>query len=105
MSEDRPNLIFKYTRQDAIDDGVLVDITPIAEMVGFHINFCINVSVYERFKDELVRLLADLGNRVMKAKPELPRYYYNYNGLDLVFDLGSDDEGDPCFTLCEPTDL
>ena len=42
-----PDLIYAYTRADAIADGVLVDVTPMAREAGFTIPVALTCAVWE----------------------------------------------------------
>ncbi|MBG7602733.1 MAG: hypothetical protein IZT60_09340, partial [Gammaproteobacteria bacterium] len=39
--------IYVYTREQAIDDGVLVDVTDVAKEAGFKLNTCVTHAVWE----------------------------------------------------------
>lgn len=43
------NVIFSYTRQDAIDDGVLVDVSKMAREAGFKIPVAVTQAVWEQY--------------------------------------------------------
>lgn len=44
-----PFVIYEYTRKQAIEDGVLVDITEIAKNYGFVIPVAITATLFERY--------------------------------------------------------
>lgn len=46
---DKPELIYCYTRKQAIEDGVLVDITSIARQFGFVIPVAITANLMNRY--------------------------------------------------------
>jgi len=45
MGEDW-NVIFSYTRKQAIEDGVLIDVTEQANQLGFKVNTCVTDHLY-----------------------------------------------------------
>ncbi|BAH76712.1 DUF6573 family protein [Solidesulfovibrio magneticus] len=45
MAEDW-NIIFSYTRKQAIEDGVLIDVTEQANRLGFKVNTCVTGHLY-----------------------------------------------------------
>ena len=45
MAEDW-NIIFSYTRKQAIEDGVLIDVTEQAAEIGFKVNTCVTDHLY-----------------------------------------------------------
>lgn len=48
MSELFGNVIYAYTRAQAIEDGVLVDVTSRAKEAGFRFNTCLTDAAYSR---------------------------------------------------------
>lgn len=42
-------IIFRYTRADALADGVLIDITPTAQSYGFKLPFAISDALYHGY--------------------------------------------------------
>ena len=40
------NVIFSYTREQAIEDGVLIDVTEQAAQIGFKVNTCVTDHLY-----------------------------------------------------------
>src|SRR5689334_11102095 len=47
---DDAEVIHTYSREDAIRDGVLVDVTPIAEEAGFKVPIALTSSVWSRLE-------------------------------------------------------
>ena len=112
MDEKQGNLIFSYSRKNALDDGVLIDITELAFECGFKLNTAINDRLYNHYKEETrTRDLEDLLitfllkiNRAMKG-PYQDRLFTKVDGEDVVLHIGPGDEGEPVLTLCYSVDL
>jgi hypothetical protein len=49
-----------YTRAQALEDGVLVDVTPLAKMAGFRLHTVITCGVLEAIKSEVRKEFADV---------------------------------------------
>lgn len=121
MSDD--NVIFRYTRGDAIRDGVFVDLMQDPELAatireaGFTLPFCSTVEVLE----ECINLnersrswesrRARLWDLLHVLKLSLPRdfqgpsehwFKLSVSGTthDLIADFTYDDDGKPAVTLC-----
>ena len=43
------NLIFSYTRKQAIEDGNLIDVTEQAKETGFKVPVAVSLNLYERY--------------------------------------------------------
>lgn len=125
--DDAPfNIIYSYTRQQAIEDGVLIDVSPEAKAAGFKIPVCIGDSLYNGYVvpsrdvesegQSLQGRLHDLfemtkaaaanrwqGNRVLFDVLFLtkPRVLEKVQCLAVV---GPGDYGEPVMTICLPED-
>lgn len=104
-------LIFSYSRKDAIADGVLVDITWISRQVGFKVQCCVNERLYHHWGDDedvrdvaLANLLIECMLKIHSSK-ETDRIYTKVDGEDVVLHIGPDDDGNPCLTLCHCSEL
>jgi len=53
MQDDQPfgPIIFSYSRKQAIDDGVLIDVTPIANKIGFKLHTVVTCGVISELCD------------------------------------------------------
>ncbi|WP_320172891.1 DUF6573 family protein [Maridesulfovibrio sp.] len=49
MSEDEFEVVYSYTRKQAIEDGVLVDVTEQAQETGFKVPVAITANLYHRY--------------------------------------------------------
>lgn len=47
--DDGWNLIYSYTRAQAIADGVLIDVTDAARAVGFRVHTAVTATLYHRY--------------------------------------------------------
>ena len=120
------DIIFAYTRTQAIADGVLMDVTPTAKEAGFRYPVALTAAVWSKFvcvpegvedQDETGRLwdiLCMLRFAIRRA----------HNGSELLFSLhvrndnrpstpplirlkavcGPDDDGQPCLTVMLPSE-
>jgi len=60
------NVIFSYSRQQALSDGVLVDVSDLASEAGFRVPVAVTEAVYKNYLDpspELVREGQSLSGR------------------------------------------
>lgn len=85
---DEPNVIFSYSRKQAIDDGVLVDVTDTAKLVGFKHHTVVTQAVWggciesEDSEKQLARLSAVLRAAMtavresLKASEPTDRVYF-----------------------------
>lgn len=53
------NLIFSYSRQQAIDDGVLIDVTEEAKRIGFKVQTVVTSNLFHRYLDPPAGLEGD----------------------------------------------
>ena len=49
QNEDDYAVIYTYSRQQAIDDGVLIDVTSCAKEAGFKLHTCIGDNLYNQY--------------------------------------------------------
>jgi hypothetical protein len=119
---DENEIIYSYTRKQAIDDGVLIDVTELAKEAGFKCPVAFTSSVYERHvrvpedvvdMDETGRLwdvLWLLRYAAMKS-PEKSELLFKLseregnNEMEIVTlkaVCGPDDHGEVCLTVMLP---
>ncbi len=123
MSEEF-TLIHAYTRRQAIEDGVLVDVTDLARETGFRVPVAVTASVWAlyvevpagaRGQDETGRLwdvvsmlrFAIAANRNQISEIRFRLYVVLRAGADpelveLKAVCGPDDVGSPCITVMMP---
>ena len=119
------NAIYPYSRQQAIEDGVLVDVTERAKEAGFRLPVCITRAVFEDCvawsyedtnQDESVRLWDILWMAILAAKHNRDESIISFNllrvpkggsgrkpkpvNLNMVIHGG--DEGEPVITIMMP---
>lgn len=123
---DKSNVIYAYTRKQAIEDGVLVDITLIARQYGFVIPVAITANLmnsYVKPSPELEELGQSLSGRLADVLTVL--YYTAKKGnnisqvafkvdfliedekletVNIIGDIGPGDEGEPVLTIMLPED-
>ena len=122
-----PNIVFSYTRADALADGVLIDLTPIARTYGFKLPFAVSDALYHGYvvpSEDLEALgqslegrlhdLLTLANVAARRSMGEDRVYFNVAFLmrpektetvQVVLHVGPGDSGEPVLTLCLPEDL
>ena len=119
MSE---NIIFAYTRAQAIADGVLVDVTKTAKEAGFKVSVAMTDTVNAEYvqvpagvegQDEEGRLWDILWMCSLEARRQKENSVIFFSVLvqnsnrgpkkiDLKCVCGPDDEGAPCLTIMRP---
>lgn len=121
-----PFVIYEYTRKQAIEDGVLVDITEIAKQYGFVIPVAITATLFDRYvrpTPELEEYGQSLEARLADVLTVL--YFTAKNGkntsrvtfkvdflmepekletVEIIGDIGPGDEGEPVLTIMLPED-
>lgn len=116
------NVIFAYTRAEAIADGVLVDVTELAKEAGFKYPVALTSPVFEAFvrvpegvsgQDETGRLwdilnLLRFGIAKSKGESEILFQLYVRNDnrkaklVTLKSVCGPNDDASPCITVMMP---
>jgi hypothetical protein len=119
-------LIYAYTRKQAIEDGVLVDVTETAKEAGFKIPVAMTSTVWGQYvevpagvegqdvKGRLWDVLYMLRFAISRGKDESEIRYKlhvrndNRDGdpplVELKAVCGPDDDGEPCITVMEPSE-
>jgi hypothetical protein len=116
MSDELPfgNLIFKYTREDALRDGVLIDITTWAHDSGLKLNTAINERLFHHYKEDtrehdikalLLGFWAKIVTSIGNDEPFRDRIMTKVDGEDVVLHIGGGDKSEPVLTLCYLIDL
>lgn len=121
------NLIYSYTRAQAIADGVLVDVTDAARAVGFKVHTAVSEHLYHGYVEPPAGLtgegqsvtgrLHDLLFLVLcsakKSHPSADRATVRIAFLmepgrtetvDVIAHIGPGDQGEPVLTLMLPED-
>ena len=116
------NIIFAYTRAQAIADGVLVDVTQTAKEAGFKVSVAMTDTVHAEYvqvpagvegQDEEGRLWDILWMCSLEARRQKENSVILFSVLvqnsnrgpkkiDLKCVCGPDDEGAPCLTIMRP---
>lgn len=118
-------VIYSYTRAQALADGGLIDVTDTAKEAGFKIPVALTASVWGDCvawdekqgkvpQDEVGRLwdvlymaaMAAAGNRRSSQVPfslhRVPRWGSRAELVQLVMHIGPGDEGKPVITIMQP---
>ncbi len=116
-------VIYSYTRAQALADGGLVDITDTAKEAGFKIHVALTAAAWgdcvawpenNSLQDEAGRLwdvltmaaLAAVGNRRSSQVPfglhRVPRWGARAELVQLVMHIGPGDEAEPVITIMQP---
>ena len=121
------NLIYSYTRAQAIEDGVLIDITADAQAHGFKVHTVVTDNLYHRYVEVPSGLdrsfgqssagrLHDLLTLAMfaaRASKGTDRVYFKISFLmepgrseeaNIIAHIGPGDHGEPVLTLMLPED-
>ncbi len=118
-------VIYRYTRAQAIEDGVLIDVTHTAEEAGFRVPVALTTAVWmdcvdwpidDRSQDMEGRLWDVLYLAAFEARRkrnsrrvvfQLLRVIRGSNQLfpvQLVLHIGSGDHGEPVITIMQPNE-
>ena len=120
-------ILHTYSRRDALDDGVLIDVTDTAKEAGFRIPVAVTSAVWAEYiavpigvegQDERGRLwdvlfmliLAIRSGRESGAEVRFQLHVRNDNRagepplIELKSVCGPDDDGTPCVTILMPTE-
>ncbi len=120
--KDKDNVIFQYTRKQAIEDGVLVDVTEMAKEAGIKYSTAVTSAVWNTFivpteeerkngQSEDGRLWDTLWMFRNAAKKEpgdtlLFKLYFTFSSKPRLVTLkaicGPGDEGEPVITIMLP---
>lgn len=114
------DVIYKYSREQAISDGVMIDVSDMAEEAGFKIPVAITVGVWEKVIDIRKGLegIQDVQGRLwdilyvgaVRAR-DIITNTFNYTiimphgrkrNLELKVVLGAGDNGEPVVTIMLP---
>lgn len=125
------DIIFRYSRKDAIRDGVLIDLSahpelsPLIKDAGFRLPFAITSTAFQEFiepsrcaveagqdiKGRLWDILMTLYLAIKKSDPRTDIVFFKFysvtNSPRLVLHrlkavVGPDDDGKPCLTIMLP---
>ena len=127
---DEDDLIFSYTRAQALADGALVDVTPTAQEAGFKFPVAITAALHHRLTPseyektvgqsyagrlwDVLFLAAVHGRRlngsearyaVLLAEQAEGRKVMATNRIEVYMTIGPGDEGEPVITLGFPADF
>ncbi len=119
-TETTDNIIFAYTRQDAIDDGVFIDITKTAEEAMIRFPTCISSNLYHTYinpdpmpenqdeKGRLWDLLTVFYYTAKSAKDSFMKFTVKFSGKNVevwaVCEPASPTDPQPCINIFLPED-
>jgi len=107
MNEIFGDLIYAYTRKQAIEDGVLVDITEIAKP-EFKVPVAMTIASYEKIGTEKIRImLKDLWRRIKVSPNESILMFHTGEKADTVklkSMIHGGDHGEPVLTIMFPNE-
>ncbi len=127
MKNEKFNVIYSYTRTQALQDGVLVDVTEQAKETGFKVPVAISDHLYngyivppqktEGMGQSIEGRLHDVLNMVLHAAQKRfkdNRVYFEvlflmgegprFETIQCVAIIGPGDDGEPVMTICRPED-
>lgn len=115
------DVIYAYTRRQAIEDGILVDVTEAAREAGFRLPFAMTIEVwslietiperrsFEDCRGRLRDVLIAAGRAVRAARAETDELHFEAdlhhdrgNRLALKLHCGPGDQGESVVTLMLP---
>lgn len=127
MPDESWPIIFSYTRAQAIDDGVLIDVTAEAKGYGFKLPFAIGDNLFNRYVNppsglegegqslsgrlhDLLTLAALSARKgLQQDQVELEVLFIMKPGkhekVRCVLHVGPGDHGEPVLTCCLPEDM
>jgi hypothetical protein len=98
-------IISVYSRAQAIEDGVLVDVTPIARrLCGFRYPVAVTRALFEDAGDGIGGLLRSVTAAALKAKPGEDMVTLEFQGLTVWSICGPGDTAAPVVTIMYPED-
>ena len=126
-SDNEWNLIYYYTRQQAIEDGVLIDVTDAAKGVGFKVHTVVTATLFNgyvepptglsgegqstagRLHDLLFLVLCAARKNKARADRATVRVAFlmapgKTETVDVIAHIGPGDQGEPVLTLMLPED-
>jgi hypothetical protein len=99
------DVVYRYTREDALRDSVLVDITEMAKECGFCIPVALNFITYHRFVTEgkldslgIRAFLLDIYFRIQQGMGNTDRFILEDENQTVVH-VHDGDEGEPVMTV------
>jgi hypothetical protein len=122
-----PDLIFSYSRSQALDDGVLLDVSELAREAGFKLPVAVSDTLYHGYLTpplDLVKAGLSFEGRLwdtlsvlryaIKAAPSTDRLSFTVlfaqapdtapEPVDLLAVCGPGDSGEPVITIMTPSD-
>lgn len=106
---DKLEVISTYTRRQALDDGLLIDVTNLAKNAGFKVKTAITANLKADFPgdDEILDLLLSFRLKIDLAGlcDESLVVLKGRKGSDVFLSIAPDDEGAPCLTMMRAEDL
>jgi hypothetical protein len=100
-------VIFSYTRKQAIEDGVLVDVTALAREEGFRLHTAITSGLLgelsgglpDSMREEAVRHLLKTFHLEIRRQPNTDRIHFREGGIAAWALCGPGDDGEPVLTV------
>ena len=113
------DIIFSYSRKQAIDDGVLIEIeNSLLKRSGIIIPTVITSTLQGTIiqdddptiaEENLLLLLLEINHRIRQVKTDTNRIIFTKTANNLphkiIVDIGPDDVGAPCLTIGLPEDF
>lgn len=127
MNNDGFELIYSYTRKQAIEDGVLIDVSGQAKEVGFKVPTAVSDQLYHEYvvpSKEMERSGQSIEGRLhdllhlaaicARSRWDGSRVYFDvlfqmeegpkFEEVHVVAIIGPGDDGNPVMTICKPED-
>lgn len=126
MSFEGFELIYSYSRRQALEDGVLLDISQDAKESGFKVPVAVSDNLYHQYitpppglegegqsaRGRLHDVLQMFRVAIASNSNETMLFFDvlflmrpgHYGKVKLFAEIGPDDDGKPCMTICLPED-
>ena len=101
-------VIFSYSRKQAIDDGVLIDVSEVARQEGFVLHTVVTCGLWSELgrggpledrPKAVAAMLRVLRRLIRDAGPNTDRLDFRFEGIDAWALVGPGDEGEPVLTV------
>jgi len=112
---EKKDLIHKYTRAQAIQDGELINVTDAAKLCGFAFPVAVTRALWNGSIDvpgnpvatdeRLIGLLLFLHRTIAVSEGETDRIHFESHGAKVVAVCGPGDQGEAVMTIGLPADF
>lgn len=103
---DELHIISSYSRAQAIEDGVLIDISATARTCGFKLHTVITAAAkaHAPRESDVFTLLVAGRNAIVRSSANASLVEFEREGIKYLLHIGPGDQGEPVLTLMLPSD-